>query len=124
MQMLGSVMLKNLANYLFSTLLFVVLVSYVFIGRVSFVGNVRFGLEKGCQVSFFFISKFFIRFHTALLVKFLPLAKYHFYLIYNSFWHRFSFVVFFLAIANIFIESKIYSRWIWCSLSIKQVGVP
>ena len=40
--LLRSVPVENLANHLFSTLLFVVLVSQVFIGQVGFFGKVGF----------------------------------------------------------------------------------
>jgi hypothetical protein len=56
--MLCSVMLKNLASHLLSTLLFVVLVIHVFIGQVGFVGNVGFGLEKVAKSHSFLLAKF------------------------------------------------------------------
>ena len=56
--MLHSVILESLASHLFSTLLFVVLVSHVFIGPVSFTGNVRFGLEKAARSQSFSSVKF------------------------------------------------------------------
>ena len=33
-------------------------------------------------------------------------------------------VVIFLVIAKVFIVGRILSRWVWCSLSIKKLGVP
>ena len=73
--MLRSVKFENLASHLFSTLLFVVLVSHVFIGPVSFIGNVGFGLERVARSYSFLLANFLFYFIQFFRISFVPLQR-------------------------------------------------